>query len=140
MTPALNFSLYAACSVIVVPRFNADELIKTIRKKRPTLFPGVPAIYIAIMAHPKVDSFDLTSIKFCVTGASAMPVDILRRFEQKTGSRIIEGYGLWKQVRSRTLTRSKGRENPARSDWRSPIPIAAWSIRKPGRSMWRWAR
>ncbi|MDR3568891.1 MAG: long-chain fatty acid--CoA ligase [Syntrophobacteraceae bacterium] len=94
MTVALNFSLYTASAVIVVPRFDPDELIKTIKKKRPTLFPGVPAIYIAIMAHPKVDSFDLTSIRFCVTGASAMPVDILRRFEQKTGSTIIEGYGL----------------------------------------------
>ena len=94
MTVGLNFSIYSVSAVIIVPRFNADELIKTIKKKRPTFFPGVPAIYIAIMAHPKVDSFDLTSIKFCVTGASPMPVDILRRFEEKTGSKIIEGYGL----------------------------------------------
>lgn len=94
MTVALNFSIYTASTVIVVPRFDPDEIIKTIRKKKPTYFPGVPAIYIAIMAHPRVDSFDLTSIKFCVTGASAMPVEILRKFEQKTGSRIIEGYGL----------------------------------------------
>jgi long-chain acyl-CoA synthetase len=94
MTVGLNFSIYTACAVIIVPRFNAEELIKTIKKKRPSFFPGVPAIYIAIMAHPKVDSFDLTSIRFCVTGASAMPVDVLRRFEKKTGSKIIEGYGL----------------------------------------------
>ncbi len=94
MTVALNFSIYTGSAVVVMPRFDPDELIKTIKKKRPTVFPGVPAIYIALMAHPKVDSFDLTSIKVCVTGAAPMPVDVLRRFEQKTGSRIIEGYGL----------------------------------------------
>ncbi|MDR3553882.1 MAG: long-chain fatty acid--CoA ligase [Syntrophobacteraceae bacterium] len=94
MTVALNFSIYTGCSIIIVPRFDPDELIKVINKKKPTFFPGVPAIYIALMAHPKVDSFDLTSIKFCVTGAAPMPVDILRKFEEKTGSRIVEGYGL----------------------------------------------
>ena len=94
MTVALNLSIYTGCSVIVIPRFNPDELMKTIKKKKPTLFPGVPAIYIALMAHPKVDSFDLTSIKVCVTGAAPMPVDVLRRFESKTGSKIVEGYGL----------------------------------------------
>ena len=77
-----------------MPRFDADEVIKTIKKKRPTIFPGVPAIYIALMAHPKVDSFDLSSIRICNTGAAPMPVEVMRKFEQKTGSKIIEGYGL----------------------------------------------
>jgi len=94
MTVALNFAVYAGCTCIILPRFDVDEVIKTIRKKRPTVFPGVPAIYIALMAHPKIDSFDLTSIRFCVTGGSAMPVEVLRSFEQKTGSKIVEGYGL----------------------------------------------
>ncbi|MGO9019030.1 MAG: long-chain-fatty-acid--CoA ligase [Syntrophobacteraceae bacterium] len=94
MTVALNLAIYAGYSIIVMPRFDTDELIKTIRKKRPTMFPGVPAIYIALMAHPKIDSFDLTSIRVCVTGAAPMPVEVMRRFEQKTGSKIVEGYGL----------------------------------------------
>jgi long-chain acyl-CoA synthetase len=94
MTVALNLAIYAGYAIIIMPRFDADELIKTIRKKRPTMFPGVPAIYIALMAHPKIDSFDLTSIRVCVTGAAPMPVEVMRRFEQKTGSKIVEGYGL----------------------------------------------
>jgi long-chain acyl-CoA synthetase len=94
MTVGLNLSIYAGCGIILMPRFDAGELIKTIRKKRPTIFPGVPAIYIALMAHPKVDSFDLSSIRFCVTGSGPMPVEVMRRFEQKTGSKIVEGYGL----------------------------------------------
>ena len=94
MTVGLNLAIYTGYAMIVMPRFDADELIKTIRKKRPTMFPGVPAIYIALMAHPKVDSFDLSSIRVCVTGAAPMPVEVMRRFEQKTGSKIVEGYGL----------------------------------------------
>jgi len=91
---ALNLAIYTGCSVIAMPRFDADDIIRTIKKKRPTIFPGVPSIYTALLAHPKVDSFDLTSLRFCVTGAAPMPVEIIRRFEQKTGSIIVEGYGL----------------------------------------------
>ncbi|MGC8491020.1 MAG: long-chain-fatty-acid--CoA ligase [Syntrophobacteraceae bacterium] len=94
MTVALNLAIYTHSGVIIAPRFNPDDLIKMIKKKKPTVFPGVPAIYIALLAHPKVDSFDLTSIRVCVTGAAPMPVDLLRKFESKTGSRIVEGYGL----------------------------------------------
>ena len=94
MTVALNLALYTGCEIIVMPRFDADEVMRTIRKKRPTFFPGVPTIFIAIMAHRKVDSFDLTSIRICNTGAAPMPVEVMRRFEEKTGSKILEGYGL----------------------------------------------
>jgi long-chain acyl-CoA synthetase len=94
MTVALNLAIYTASRIIILPRFDADELIKTIKKKKPAMFPGVPAIYIALMAHPKVDSFDLSSIRICNTGAAPLPVEVMRKFEQKTGSKIIEGYGL----------------------------------------------
>ncbi|MGC9194940.1 MAG: long-chain-fatty-acid--CoA ligase [Syntrophobacteraceae bacterium] len=94
LTGALNFSVYTATAVIIMPRFEPDELIKVINKTKPTHFPGVPAIYIALMAHPQIDSFDLTSIKLCITGAAPMPVDVMKKFEEKTGAKIVEGYGL----------------------------------------------
>ena len=94
MTVGLNLAIYTTSRIIILPRFDADELLKTVKKTRPTMFPGVPAIYIALMAHPKVDSFDLSSIRLCNTGAAPMPVEVMRRFEQKTGSKIAEGYGL----------------------------------------------
>ncbi|HYA41667.1 MAG TPA: long-chain fatty acid--CoA ligase [Syntrophobacteraceae bacterium] len=94
MTVALNLAIYTGSSMIIMPRFDAGEVMRTIKKKRPTMFPGVPAIYIALMAHPKIHSFDLTSIRICITGAAPMPVEILRKFEEKTGSKILEGYGL----------------------------------------------
>jgi len=94
LTVTLNFPIYVGCAGIIMPRFDAGELIKTISRKKPTIFPGVPSIYTVLMAHPKVDSFDLSSVRFCVTGSAPMPVDVMRRFEQKTGSKIVEGYGL----------------------------------------------
>ena len=94
LTVSLNLAVYTGCAIIILPRFDANELIQTIEKKRPTIFPGVPAIYTALMAHPRLDSFDLSSIRFCVTGSAPMPVEILRKFEEKTRSVIVEGYGL----------------------------------------------
>lgn len=94
LTVSLNLAVYTGCASIIVPRFVPDELISLIEKSKPTIFPGVPSIYTMLLAHPKVDSFDLSSIRFCVTGSAPMPVEILRNFEQKTGSIIVEGYGL----------------------------------------------
>ncbi len=94
LTVVLNFAIYTGCAIIIMPRFNADELIDLIEKRKPTIFPGVPAIYSALMAHRRIDSFDLSSIRLCVTGSAPMPVETLRRFEEKTGSIITEGYGL----------------------------------------------
>ncbi|MEN6441765.1 MAG: long-chain fatty acid--CoA ligase [Syntrophobacter sp.] len=94
LTVSLNLAVYMGCAIIIMPRFNAGELINLIEKSKPTIFPGVPAIYTALMAHPRIESFDLSSIRFCVTGSAPMPVEAIRRFERKTGSTILEGYGL----------------------------------------------
>ncbi|MDY0040569.1 MAG: long-chain fatty acid--CoA ligase [Desulforhabdus sp.] len=94
MTVALNFPLYTGSTIILVPRFELNDFVKTLQKTRPTLFPGVPTIFVAIVNHEKIRSFDLSSIRFCITGSAPMPVEVLRRFEELTGSIIIEGYGL----------------------------------------------
>lgn len=94
LTVSLNLAVHTGCAVIIVPRFHPDELMKIIKNKKPTIFPGVPAIYSMLMAHPQIDAFDLSSLRFCVTGSAPMPVEILRGFERKTGSTIVEGYGL----------------------------------------------
>ncbi len=94
MTVCMNFSLYGGCATIVVPRFDADEFLKLLHKSKPTLFPGVPTIYVALLNHPKVKDYDLSSIRFCITGSAPMPVEVLTKFEQMTGCIIVEGYGL----------------------------------------------
>lgn len=94
MTVAMNLTLYMGCTAILVPRFEIDDFLKVLKKTRPTLFPGVPSIFVAIVGHQKVRSYDLSSIRLCITGSAPMPVEVLRRFEELTGCIILEGYGL----------------------------------------------
>lgn len=94
LTVSLNLAVYIGCTSIIMPRFHVGELINLIEKSKPTVFPGVPTIYTALMAHPRIDSFDLSSIRYCVTGSAPMPVEAMKRFERKTGATILEGYGL----------------------------------------------
>ena len=75
------------------PRDLAD-LVHSIRKYRVTLFPAVPAHYSGINNYPGVGSIDLSSVKACFSGSAPLPVEVLERFEQLTGGRITEGFGL----------------------------------------------
>ena len=94
MTVAMNLTLYMGCTAILVPRFEIDDFLKVLKKTKPTLFPGVPSIFVAIVGHPNVRSYNLSSIRLCITGSAPMPVEVLRRFEELTGCIILEGYGL----------------------------------------------
>ncbi len=69
-------------------------LLKLINKHRPTLFPGVPTMYIAILRHPKLAKYDLRSIKACVSGSAPLPNEVRHEFERVTGGKLVEGYGL----------------------------------------------
>ncbi len=94
MTVVMNLGLYIGGAVILVPRFEVNQFLKTLQKSRPTIFPGVPTIYVALVNHPRIRSFDLSSIRYCITGSAPMPLEVLRTFEHLTGGTIIEGYGL----------------------------------------------
>src|SRR5690606_27276579 len=60
----------------------------------PTLFPAVPTIYTAINMHRHRGRYDLSSIKFCLSGGAPLPVEVKNEFEALTGCRLVEGYGL----------------------------------------------
>jgi long-chain acyl-CoA synthetase len=82
-------------SLVPNPR-DIPDLLKTIKQVRPAFFNGVPTLYTAILNHPDVQAgkFDLSSIKLCFSGAAALMADTKKRFEDRTGARIIEGYSL----------------------------------------------
>ncbi|SFM90056.1 long-chain-fatty-acid--CoA ligase [Thermodesulforhabdus norvegica] len=94
MTACMNWALYTGSYMLLIPRFEINEFLKLLHKFRPTIFPGVPTIYVAIVNHPDIKKFDLSSVKFCITGSAPMPVEVINRFEKMTGSIIVEGFGL----------------------------------------------
>src|SRR5207244_13358246 len=69
-------------------------ILKLINKTKPSLFPGVPTMYIAILRHPKLAKYDLRSIRGCISGAAPLPNEVRTQFEAPPGGRRAEGYGL----------------------------------------------
>jgi len=94
MTTCQNLALLIGGTLVLLPRFQPDEVLKAIAAHRPTAFPGIPAMYLALINHQKVGEYDLTSIRFCISGAGPLFAEVQERFEKLTGARLIEGYGL----------------------------------------------
>lgn len=94
MTAVMNMAVKQAMEIVAIPRFDLDQTLKLIHKYKPTIFPAVPAIYNAINNHKKLKQFDLSSLKYCVSGGAPLPVEVKKKFEEKTGSVVVEGYGL----------------------------------------------
>lgn len=94
LTVGMNLSIYAAATMVLLPRFKADDVVKTIRQYHPTLLPGIPTMYLAIMREAAKHPEYLSSIKFCISGASALPAKVQTDFEAMTHGKLVEGYGL----------------------------------------------
>ena len=94
MTVGMNTTILAGGKVVLLPRFDAETVLKTIQKEKINYFPGVPTIYIALNNHPDVQKYDLTSIKACISGGASLPVEVQKQFEKISGGKIVEGYGL----------------------------------------------
>ncbi len=94
MTACMNVSVCLAAAMILLPTFETEEVLKTIRRYRPTLFPGVPTMYTAINDFPGVRRYGLSSIRACISGAAPLPVEVQEAFEKLTRGRLVEGYGL----------------------------------------------
>lgn len=73
---------------------DTEHVMRVIQAQKITLFPGVPAMYNAVLNHPKRQSYDLSSVRACLSGGSALPVEVANRFEAVTGGKLVEGYGL----------------------------------------------
>ncbi|MGE6259293.1 AMP-binding protein [Heyndrickxia sporothermodurans] len=94
MTAVLLLSIMQGYKMILLPKFDAETTLKTIQKQRPTIFPGAPTIYIGLLNHSNLQKYDLSSIDSCVSGSSALPVEVQQNFEKITGGKLVEGYGL----------------------------------------------
>ncbi|MRX72240.1 long-chain-fatty-acid--CoA ligase [Bacillus lacus] len=94
MTSCMNLTILGGNSMILLPRFEIEEVLNVIKQESPTIFPGVPTMYVAITNHPGAEAYGIDSIRICNSGSAPMPVELLREFERKTGAKILEGYGL----------------------------------------------
>jgi long-chain acyl-CoA synthetase len=93
-TCGLNASVAARSCLSLLPRFDAATALEIIQRDRVTVFEGVPTMYSALLGLPAAASYDTSTMRVCVSGGAALPVEVLRSFEQAFGCIVLEGYGL----------------------------------------------
>ena len=94
LTCGLNAALFAGSSLTLLPRFDPGQALQIIGRDEVTIFEGVPTMYAAMLHHPGAAQADVSSLRVCVSGGAALPVEILRGFEEMFRCVILEGYGL----------------------------------------------
>jgi len=94
LTCGLNFPVVNAATMVILPRFEIEKVMQTIKSYRPTIFPGVPTMYIAVNNFPHARDYGVDSIKGCISGSAPLPVEVASKFEELTGGYLVEGYGL----------------------------------------------
>ncbi len=94
LTVAMNATVLLGGTLVLLPRFDIDQVFAAIDEWKPTMLPGVPPIYKALADSPKVRSHDLRSIRLCVSGAMKLPTEIQDQFEKISGAALVEGYGM----------------------------------------------
>ena len=94
MTNAMNMPIMTAATMILLPVFDVKLVLEQVKKYKPTLFPGVPSMYMAINQTPNVREYGLSSLTACLSGAAPLPVEVQEAFEKLTLGRLVEGYGL----------------------------------------------
>ncbi len=86
--------IWLGASVVLMERFTLDSIFKAIEKEKVTYIAAVPRLFMGMIFHDKADQYDVSSLKFCVTGGSAMPPEFIPLFKEKFGVPLVEGYGL----------------------------------------------
>ncbi len=95
MTVGMLTCLKLGGELVLVPDpRNTLHILEIIAREKITLYPGVPAMYIAIINHPKVADYDLHSIRVCLSGGAPLPAEVAQKFEEVTGGKLVEGYGM----------------------------------------------
>jgi long-chain acyl-CoA synthetase len=94
LTTALNVPIAFGSTLILKPQFQLLDILKTIKRYQPTIFPGAPNMYVSINNFKGVRKFGIGSIKACISGSAPLPVEVQEAFEKLTRGRLVEGYGL----------------------------------------------
>jgi long-chain acyl-CoA synthetase len=93
-TCSLNGAIYKGAMLSMIPRFDPDKALEIIKRDQVTLFQGVPTMFNGMLNAKTADEADVSSLRLCMSGGSAMPEEVMRKFEEKFGCKVLEGYGL----------------------------------------------
>lgn len=93
-TCVLNRTVLIGGEIVMLPRFDARQVLDAVARTKATALPGVPTMFRALLDHPRTPQTDLSSLRICISGGAPMPLEVKTRFEEKSGARLVEGYGL----------------------------------------------
>jgi long-chain acyl-CoA synthetase len=93
-TCGMNATLGGGGTLTLIPRFDPGKALEILQRDQVNVFQGVPTMYGAILHHPEHEQYDVSSLRVCASGGSAMPVELMRGFEDAFGCKVLEGYGL----------------------------------------------
>ena len=93
-TCTLNAAVVSGACLSLLPRFDPGQALQVLAGHRATVFAGVPTMYGALLSHPDRAAYDVSALRVCISGGAAMPVEVLRGFEEAFGCLVLEGYGL----------------------------------------------
>jgi long-chain acyl-CoA synthetase len=127
MTVVMNMAVELAAKVILIPRFKLIDALKLIDRDRPTVLPAVPTIFTAMLHYPDFKSYDVSSLRFCVSGGAPLPMEVKLQFEAVSGAKVVEGYGL--SEASPVLTCNPVHEEPVAGSIGPPLPGTIISLR-----------
>lgn len=120
------FSLRMASEVYLHPRFDAETVLREIHNNGITTFPGVPTMFIGLLAHPLTAELNLTSLKMCNSGGAPLPLDVQQRYQQVAGCALREGWGMTETTTSGTFTPKEAAPHPGSCGL--PVPGARIKI------------
>ena len=93
-TCVLNRTVFNGGCMVMLPRFDAGQVLAAINRTKATALPGVPTMYQALLDHPKIGATDFSSLRICISGGAPLPAELKAKFEAATGAAVVEGYGL----------------------------------------------
>ena len=140
-TAALNVAAASGACLTLLPRFDAGHALQIIAGHRVTVFEGVPTMYVALLHQPDRADYDTSTLRICISGGAALPVEVLRGFEEAFGVPVLEDTACRKPRRSPRSTSPAGSASPVRSARPSgTCRCASWTAKTTRSRRVRWAR
>lgn len=93
-TAVMNTALAAGATVVLLPDFVPGKTVRAVKEHKISIFLATPSVYSVILTHPRTEDADFSSVRYCISGGSALKADLLQEFEEKFSVEILEGYGL----------------------------------------------